>query len=81
MSEFTFKDRVYPNGEAYQQVSLNGVDLGHLVKTEAGFKAPGWSKQMDNKDDALAKMRTAAIVDRKRKISALQADINKLAAA
>lgn len=81
MSAFTFASFSYPNGTPYEQVAMNGVDLGHLTKTEDGFTAPGWRKPAASKDDALEKMRAAGVAERKRQIAALQVEIDKLAAA
>lgn len=70
MADFGFIDRTYPNGTPYQQVSLNGVDLGHLVKAEAGYTAPSWRKPAASKDAALEKLRAAGVAERKRQIAA-----------
>jgi hypothetical protein len=81
MANFDFTDDTYPNGTRFQQVSLNGVVLGHLVEAEAGYTALGWRKPVASKDAALEKMRAAGVAERKRQIASLQAEIDKLAAA
>ena len=81
MIDFAFVLRVYPNGQTYQQVSLRGIPIGHLVESESGFTVPGWRKPITDKNEAMDKMRRAAIAERKRKMSALQSEINKLALA
>lgn len=81
MANFDFTDDTYPNGTQFQKVSLNGVSLGNLVKSEAGYSAPGWRKPAASKEAALEKMRATGVAERKRQIAALQAEIDKLAAA
>jgi hypothetical protein len=78
MADWSFIECTYPNGSPYLQVWLNGVKLGHLVEGEAGFTARGWRKPVASKDAALEKLRTAGVADRKRKIAALQAEIDKM---
>lgn len=80
MADISFISCTYPNGSLYLQVLVNGVNLGHLVEGDAGFTALGWRKPVASKDTALEKLRAAGVVDRKRKIAALQAEIDKLVA-
>ena len=81
MANFNFINGTYLNGKRFQKVSLNGVSLGNLVESETGFTAPGWRKPAASREAALEKMHAAGVADRKRQIAALQAEIDKLAAA
>lgn len=78
MLDFKLVDSTYPNGSAYHDVSLGDIHLGHLRETDSGFTSHGWRKPVAKKDDALEKMRAAAVTERKRQIAALQAEIDTL---
>lgn len=80
MSDFMLVDGVYPNGQKYQEVSITGIRIGHLIESSAGFSERNWRKPVADKNAALEKMRVAAIKERKRQIAKLAAEIEKLVA-